>query len=87
MTQHLMRLISQGRLVSRIVAVFYGAKERKGSNTSTAHQKNRLLVSTTHREPQSCVNMADPKQQIMDQVRQQAALSNARALVEVRAWN
>ena len=27
--------------------------------------------------------MADPKQQIMDQVRQQAALGNARALVEV----
>ena len=27
--------------------------------------------------------MADPKQQIMDQVRQQAALSNARALVDV----
>ncbi|KXL50120.1 hypothetical protein M433DRAFT_141377 [Acidomyces richmondensis BFW] len=26
--------------------------------------------------------MADPKQQIMDQVRQQAALANARALVE-----
>ena len=29
--------------------------------------------------------MADPKQQIMDQVRQQAALSNARALVEVHS--
>jgi hypothetical protein len=27
--------------------------------------------------------MADPKQQIIDQVRQQAALQNARALVEV----
>jgi len=27
--------------------------------------------------------MADPKQAIMDQVRQQAALSNARALIDV----
>ena len=29
--------------------------------------------------------MADPKQAIMDQVRQQAALSNARALIDVSA--
>jgi hypothetical protein len=28
--------------------------------------------------------MADPKQQIISQIQQQAALSNARALVEVR---
>lgn len=52
-------------------------------NTSDRTSTSFLPTNSTNRTHQNNLTMSDAKQQIMDQVRQQAALQNARALVEV----